>query len=586
MRLRRAPAGEGGGGVDRADPRPDPAVDLGPARRPPCRSGWWTTWRRRSATTRTRGSTGSGSASSCRPSCARSAARIRSTRWPSDLATHDTFARADGWLSDGAERAYDHYVGWALHLYPTLWARMAGAADLAAAAPRTRRRDARPVPHRRRRPGRRRRVAADPGPQPDLPVRRRGAVLGGRDRRRAVAVRRASCAGPPPASSTTSPSTARPTSAACSPWAGTRPWPRLAQSYSGPGLAVLGGQGHARARAAGRPSCVDGRRGAAARARTATTLRAVAGARAGSSVSTPRRRHRAGGQPRHRPRRRGRRPSPTPRSTPGSATRPRPAPCWTSAAGPSRSTSRSSLVDAAGRATHRSGMRTLDVRVDGDGPAGIGVAGSTADAHWVEPDPDGPDHGEGRPGGPTAGRPAHRLLARARALGGAPVPGGRARGRGRPDGRAAAGRRLARGRPARVTLDPATAAVTRRRAALAVGRAVRPRRDRGCRGVRRREPARRAASGSPGSSYPVAVGAWVCVLVELPAALAATPADAGRRSRSTATAASRLDVRVQLAGWRHHINTASAKTGPPVRRLRNPPAWARPTGPVPTKEHG
>ena len=54
--------------------------------------------------------------------------------------------RADGWMSDGAERAYDHYVGWALHLYPTLWARMAGAADLAAAAARARRRDARPLP--------------------------------------------------------------------------------------------------------------------------------------------------------------------------------------------------------------------------------------------------------------------------------------------------------------------------------------------------------------------------------------------------------------------------------------------------------
>lgn len=49
-----------------------------------------------------------------------------------DLATHDTFARADGWLADGAERSFDHYNGWALHLYPTLWARMPGAADLAA----------------------------------------------------------------------------------------------------------------------------------------------------------------------------------------------------------------------------------------------------------------------------------------------------------------------------------------------------------------------------------------------------------------------------------------------------------------------
>src|SRR5690349_20433224 len=31
-----------------------------------------------------------------------------------DLATHDTFRRADGWLSDGQSRAYDHYTGWAL----------------------------------------------------------------------------------------------------------------------------------------------------------------------------------------------------------------------------------------------------------------------------------------------------------------------------------------------------------------------------------------------------------------------------------------------------------------------------------------
>ncbi|OJX95492.1 MAG: hypothetical protein BGO96_11845 [Micrococcales bacterium 73-15] len=50
----------------------------------------------------------------------------------SDLARHDSYVQADGWLTDGTERAYDHYVGWALHLYPTLWARMSGAEDLAA----------------------------------------------------------------------------------------------------------------------------------------------------------------------------------------------------------------------------------------------------------------------------------------------------------------------------------------------------------------------------------------------------------------------------------------------------------------------
>jgi hypothetical protein len=47
-----------------------------------------------------------------------------------DLELHETFVRQDGWLSDGDERAYDHYVGWALHLYPVLWSRMQGAQDL------------------------------------------------------------------------------------------------------------------------------------------------------------------------------------------------------------------------------------------------------------------------------------------------------------------------------------------------------------------------------------------------------------------------------------------------------------------------
>ncbi|QFZ21006.1 DUF2264 domain-containing protein [Saccharothrix syringae] len=48
-----------------------------------------------------------------------------------DLATHDGFRREDGWLADGHERAFDHYTGWALHVYPQLWARMPGAAGFA-----------------------------------------------------------------------------------------------------------------------------------------------------------------------------------------------------------------------------------------------------------------------------------------------------------------------------------------------------------------------------------------------------------------------------------------------------------------------
>ncbi|GAB2455914.1 DUF2264 domain-containing protein [Xylanimonas ulmi] len=47
-----------------------------------------------------------------------------------DLARFEGFYRGDGWYSDGARRAYDHYAGWAMHLYPTLWSRMAGAGDL------------------------------------------------------------------------------------------------------------------------------------------------------------------------------------------------------------------------------------------------------------------------------------------------------------------------------------------------------------------------------------------------------------------------------------------------------------------------
>ncbi|MFD8498091.1 DUF2264 domain-containing protein [Amycolatopsis sp. NPDC059657] len=38
-----------------------------------------------------------------------------------DLAVHATLRRQGGWLSDGDERAYDHYTGWALHVYPLLW---------------------------------------------------------------------------------------------------------------------------------------------------------------------------------------------------------------------------------------------------------------------------------------------------------------------------------------------------------------------------------------------------------------------------------------------------------------------------------
>jgi hypothetical protein len=35
----------------------------------------------------------------------------------------------DGWYSDGAGHRFDYYIGWAMHLYPLLWSRIAGAGD-------------------------------------------------------------------------------------------------------------------------------------------------------------------------------------------------------------------------------------------------------------------------------------------------------------------------------------------------------------------------------------------------------------------------------------------------------------------------
>lgn len=47
-----------------------------------------------------------------------------------DLDLIESMYRRDGWYSDGPGQCYDHYVGWALHLYPLLWERMRGdAAD-------------------------------------------------------------------------------------------------------------------------------------------------------------------------------------------------------------------------------------------------------------------------------------------------------------------------------------------------------------------------------------------------------------------------------------------------------------------------
>ncbi|WP_243064413.1 DUF2264 domain-containing protein [Humibacter sp. RRB41] len=51
-----------------------------------------------------------------------------------DLATIESYYRADGWYADGELRAFDYYCGWAMHVYPLLWATSAGADAFGSAA--------------------------------------------------------------------------------------------------------------------------------------------------------------------------------------------------------------------------------------------------------------------------------------------------------------------------------------------------------------------------------------------------------------------------------------------------------------------
>ncbi|MFD4708191.1 DUF2264 domain-containing protein [Streptomyces sp. NPDC058430] len=48
------------------------------------------------------------------------------------LGLMETWYRGDGWYADGDGRAFDHYNGWALHLYPLLHAHLSGDTALAA----------------------------------------------------------------------------------------------------------------------------------------------------------------------------------------------------------------------------------------------------------------------------------------------------------------------------------------------------------------------------------------------------------------------------------------------------------------------
>ena len=368
VRPGRARPGEGRGRVDRAHPRPDAPVDLGPPRRRRAGARRRLPRRPSSATTATRATTGCGSASSCRRSCGRSAdrGRPRTSRRTSPCTTRSRAPTAGS--PTAIERSYDHYVGWALHLYPVLWARMQGA--------------------RRARRGR-------PGTSPRLDRFLQDAVrLVGADgspliQGRSLIYRFAAAApfwvgaiaGVPAVARAAAPGRGEHRHATSSQhgapdedglltmgWHG--PWRPLAQSYSGPGSpywAVKGMLGlalpadHPVWTAAEEPLPVEvGGRPRAVAAPGWIVAGRTTTASSASSTTAPTTRSRA-------------RSSATRRSTPASATRPRPRRCSTTRRWAEPLDQSVVLVDADGRSTHRAGMTLLDVR----GPTtAVGIAAS------------------------------------------------------------------------------------------------------------------------------------------------------------------------------------------------------------------
>ncbi|MCB7137433.1 DUF2264 domain-containing protein [Cellulosimicrobium marinum] len=312
-----------------------------------------------------------------------------------DLATHDTFVRADGWLADGDERSYDHYAGWALHLYPTLWARMRGTDDLA--APR-REHDtalldrflddalalvgADGSPLLQGRSLTYRFAAAAPfwvGAIAEVPSHSPGAL------RRAASgvvdhfVRRGA-----------------PDERGLLTQGWHHEWLPISQSYTGPGSPYWASKGlvglalpadHPAWTATEEPLPVE--RGDVLRAVTAPGW-LVSGTHADGVVRVVNH----GTDHAHEGDRVGDSPLYA-RLGYSTVTAP-----WSDLASRVSPVDQSvTLVDAAGRATHRTGWRALPARVDETaGQVPVGVAGSVARAHWLDADTTGRDHGSGLPG--------------------------------------------------------------------------------------------------------------------------------------------------------------------------------------------
>ncbi|WP_435736023.1 DUF2264 domain-containing protein [Cellulosimicrobium sp. PMB13] len=312
-----------------------------------------------------------------------------------DLATHDSFERADGWLADGAERSYDHYAGWALHLYPTLWARMRGAQDLA--APR-RERDVRLLD--RYLDDALALVGADGSP-----------LLQGRSLTYRFAAAAPFWVGAIAEVPSHSPGLLRraasgvvshfvehgaPDERGLLTQGWHHEWLPISQSYTGPGSPYWASKGliglalpadHPAWTATEEPLPVE--RGDVLRAVAAPGW-VVSGTRADGVVRVVN--HgtdhalegdRVGDSPLYA------------RLGYSTATAP-----WSDLASRTSPVEQSvTLVDGAGRATHRTGWRALDTRVDETpGQAPVGVSGSVVRAHWLDAETGGRDHGHGLPG--------------------------------------------------------------------------------------------------------------------------------------------------------------------------------------------
>jgi hypothetical protein len=301
-------------------------------------------------------------------------------------------------MSDGAERSYDHYVGWALHLYPALWARMAGARDLAA-------------------PRQERDVAALDRFLQDF-VTLVGADGSPLIQGRSLIYRFAAAApfwvGALASVPSLAPGLLRRAATGVIDhfvahgaldehdlltlgWHG--PWPRLAQSYSGPGSPYWASKGMlGLALPADHPVWTDQEqplpveRGDVLRA-----VRAPGWLVSGTVEDGIVRVVNHG----------------TDHAVPGATITDSPlyarlgystatAPVLDESGWTSPVDQTVALVDAVGRSTHRAGMTTLFVDVRG-GSTGVevGVAASRATAHWVDDAAKAPDHGSGRVGTAT-----------------------------------------------------------------------------------------------------------------------------------------------------------------------------------------